>query len=142
MSKTLFLLLGFLWFAAPLTAQSVVGEWISIDDKTEKPRSIIEIWEEEGTVFGRIKDLFPEPGEDPDPLCDQCKGELKDQPVRGMRIMWGMKPDGDKWSGGRIMDPENGKTYRCKIWVEAGKLKVRGYLAFFYRTQTWLPAKD
>lgn len=128
--------------AAPVAAQSVVGEWISIDDKTEKPRSVIEIWEAQGVVYGRIKALFPEPGEDPNPLCDECKGELKDQPVLGMRILWDMKPDGDKWSGGKIMDPENGKTYRCKLWVEDGTLKVRGYLAFFYRTQTWIPAES
>jgi len=36
------------------------------------------------------------------------------------------------------MDPETGKVYDCKIWLENGQLKVRGYVAFFYRTQTWL----
>jgi len=38
------------------------------------------------------------------------------------------------------MDPEDGKVYTAEIWVEEGKLKVRGYVGFFYRTQTWLRA--
>lgn len=50
-----------------------------------------------------------------------------------------MERDGDQWSGGEIPDPNNGKIYRCKIWVGDGNLKVRGYIAFFFRTQTWLP---
>ncbi|RZV56230.1 MAG: DUF2147 domain-containing protein, partial [Flavobacteriaceae bacterium] len=36
---------------------------------------------------------------------------------------------------------EHGRTYNCKLWIEEGVLKVRGYVAFFYRTQEWLPFK-
>jgi uncharacterized protein (DUF2147 family) len=43
----------------------------------------------------------------------------------------------DKWEGGKIYNPKNGKTYKCAIWIEDGKLKVRGYLGVFYETQTW-----
>ena len=48
-----------------------------------------------------------------------------------------MKPNGAVWSGGKILDPGNGKIYRCKIWLKDGELKVRGYFGPFYRTQTW-----
>ena len=52
-------------------------------------------------------------------------------------ILTNMKKDDDEYSGGEIMDPAKGKTYRCKMWLEDGNLQVRGYLAFFFRTQTW-----
>ena len=80
--------------------------------------------------------------------CDKCKGDLKDKPVVGMRILWDLKKDKkekNEWSDGRIMDPDNGETYRCYIGVQDGgkKLKVRGYLgiALFGRTQYWRKAE-
>jgi uncharacterized protein (DUF2147 family) len=56
-----------------------------------------------------------------------------------MTIMSGLKKDGDTWSGGRILDPENGKTYRCTVnLAEQGrKLEMRGYVGIFFRTQVW-----
>lgn len=123
-------------------AQSVVGDWLTIDDETETKRSVVEIYEENGALFARVKHIFPKEGEPEDPVCIACKGRNKDQRILGMVIMWDMKPDGDEWKGGRILDPEKGKTYRAKIWLEDGRLRVRGYLGPFYRTQTWLPAEE
>jgi uncharacterized protein (DUF2147 family) len=60
--------------------------------------------------------------------------------VIGLEVIRNMVCDGSEWEDGDILDPENGKVYRCKLWVENGKLQVRGYIAFLYRTQTWLPA--
>lgn len=120
-------------------AQSVIGRWKTIDDDSNKPKSIVEVYEKNGKIFGRIEKLYLEPGEDPDPVCDECTDHRKDKKVMGMMIITDMEKDGDEWNGGKILDPENGKIYRCKIWVEDGNLKVRGYIAFLYRTQTWLP---
>jgi len=58
-----------------------------------------------------------------------------------MNIITDMEQDDDEWAGGKILDPENGNIYRCRLWVENGKLKVRGYLVFFFRTQTWIRAR-
>lgn len=131
-------------FSSTLTAQSIVGKWKTIDDNTGKPRSIVEIFEREGEYFGKVLKTFPEPGDDPDPVCDECEDHRKDQKVIGMEIITDMKASkkGVEYEKGEILDPENGKIYDCKLWVdEEGKLKVRGYLYFFYRTQTWLPYK-
>ena len=117
---------------------SPLGKWRTIDDESGKTKSIVEIYEQDGQVFGRILRLFPDPEEDPDPICDKCTDHRKDQKIIGMTILNNMEKDGDEWAGGQIMDPENGKTYRCRIWIEDGTLKVRGYIAFFFRTQTWL----
>ena len=121
--------------------QSIVGKWKTIDDESGKPRSIVEIYEEGGKYFGKIVKLFREPGEDPDPICEECGDDRKDQKIIGMEIITDLKFNkGDQiYQKGEILDPENGNIYDCKLWIEEGKLKVRGYLLFFYRTQTWLP---
>ncbi len=121
-------------------AQSPVGFWKTIDDDTNEPRSIVEIYEENGKVAGRIVKLINP--DEPNPVCEECEDERKGQPIEGMVILEDMAQDGNEWAGGEILDPENGKTYRCRIWVEDGNLRVRGYLAIFRRTQTWLPAED
>jgi uncharacterized protein (DUF2147 family) len=79
----------------------------------------------------------------PDPVCEECDSDDPRymKPVVGLTVIRNMIKDDDKWEDGDILDPENGKVYRCKLWVEDGKLQVRGYIAFLYRTQTWLPAE-
>lgn len=128
--------------AFSLSGQSIVGKWKTIDDNTGKPRSIVEIYEREGKFFGKVLRTFPEPGEATDPICDECEDYRKDQKIIGMEIITDMKAakKGEEYDKGEILDPENGNIYDCKLWVnEEGNLKVRGYLFFFYRTQTWLP---
>ncbi len=127
------------WSQPSTEVVSPVGQWVTIDDERNEPRSVVTIYEQDGALFARIESIYFREGEPENPTCEKCKGERKDQPIIGMTIMWDMKARGDTWAGGRILDPENGKTYRCKIWVEDGTLKVRGYLGPFYRTQTWRP---
>ena len=76
----------------------------------------------------------------PDPVCEKCPGVRKNQKIRGMVIIDGLvqEDDGKTWSGGEILDPAKGKTYTCKIWLDDGQLKGRGYLGILFRTQTWL----
>jgi uncharacterized protein (DUF2147 family) len=129
-------------FALTVNGQDIFGKWKTIDDETGKPKSIVEITEKDGKAFGKILKLFREPGEDPDPICDDCTDYRKDKKVIGMTIVTDMVKDGDEWEDGEILDPKNGKVYDCKMWVEDGVLKVRGYIAFFYRTQTWMPVEE
>ncbi len=130
---------------SPLLAfgQTVLGKWKTIDDNTNEAKSVVEIIEREGIVFGKIVKLFPRPDEDPDPVCDQCdRGDPRfNRKVIGMEIIRNMKRDGAALAGGDILDPENGRVYRSKIWVEGKELKVRGYWGPFFRTQTWLRAE-
>ena len=122
---------------------SPVGLWKTVDDNTGKAKSIIRIWEKDGKLYGRIVKLIDP--QEPNPLCVECKGKLKNKPVIGMTIMAGLSKDGDEWNGGTIMDPENGKTYKVLIQVLAGgkKLKVRGYIgvSLLGRTQHWIRVK-
>jgi uncharacterized protein (DUF2147 family) len=119
-----------------------VGRWKTIDDKTHEPKSIVRIYEKDGKYFGQIVELFRKPGENPDPVCDKCPDNdpRKNQLIKGMVIIQNMVKKGKVYKDGTILDPKEGKIYSCKLWVEDGKLKVRGYIAFFFRTQTWLRA--
>jgi len=124
-----------------------VGTWTQVDDETGKPKSIIEISEgPDGMLQGTVKQvLFSEQGTT-NPVCKECEGERRNQPVTGMTIMWGVKKDGDEWSGGQILDPKNGKTYKVKLkLVDNGrKLDVHGYIGFSLlgRSQVWERKSD
>ncbi len=120
-------------------AQEVLGKWKTIDDNSGEARSIVEIIEKEGKIFGRIVKLFPRPDREPDPVCNKCDPDDPrfNKKIIGMEIIRNLLKSGDEYSGGDILDPENGRVYRSKIWVEGNVLKVRGYWGPFYRTQTW-----
>ncbi|MDD9304766.1 MAG: DUF2147 domain-containing protein [Desulfobacter sp.] len=122
---------------------SVVGKWKTIDDETNEPKSIVEIFEKDGKYYGKIVKLFLKPGDDQNPTCDKCKDDdpRKDKPTLGMVIMQDMVKKGEKYGDGTILDPKKGKVYKCKFWTEEGNLKLRGYIGVFFRTQTWLPAE-
>jgi uncharacterized protein (DUF2147 family) len=119
---------------------SILGKWKTIDDETNEPKSIVQIYEKDGRYFGQITELFRKPGEDPAPVCDKCPNDdvRKDQPIKGMVILKDLVQDGDKYKDGTILDPKKGKIYNCKVWLEGGDLKLRGYIAFLFRTQTWI----
>lgn len=119
----------------------VLGRWRTFSDKTGKPESIVRLIEVDGEVRGTIETIFPEPTENSDPKCDKCPDEFKGKPVRGLTFMWGFKRDVSGLGAGKILDPEEGAVYNCRIELaDGGKtLKVRGYVGvpLFGRTQTW-----
>ncbi len=134
------LILLFLCSTSFLTAQTVFGRWKTIDDRTGEPKGIIHIYKKEGKMYGYVEEILEEGKEDA--VCIKCDGELKNEPVVGMEIITaGEKNDDGKWKGKRLFDPEQAMSFRFKIWLnpdDPDELKVRGYLAFIYRTQTWL----
>ncbi|WP_449283959.1 DUF2147 domain-containing protein [Luteimonas yanweni] len=119
-------------------ASSPTGRWKTIDDETNKAKSIVEISQAaNGTFSGRIVELI-DPSK-PNPACDKCKDDRKGKPITGMEIIRGMKADGSAWSGGTILKPDEGKVYKSKMeLMENGtKLKVSGCVAFFCKSQVW-----
>jgi uncharacterized protein (DUF2147 family) len=136
------LLLPFLLAVICVQGQSIVGKWKTIDDASGEAKSIVEIFEKGGKAYGKVIRIFPGPTDDPDPVCDECE---EDDPrykkkIIGMEIISGMERSGDQYANGEILDPENGKVYRCKLWLDGDELKVRGYWGPFFRTQTWKKA--
>lgn len=122
--------------------KDITGLWKTIDDETHQAKSVVKIYIKDGKLYGDVVKLFRKPGEDPDPICDKCdEDDLRyNKKVLGMTIIDGLEhdKDDDVWEDGEILDPKKGKTYDCKLWLENGKLQVRGYVLFFHRTQEWL----
>jgi uncharacterized protein (DUF2147 family) len=121
------------------SAASLVGKWTTVDDKSGKVESEIQLYEESGKLFGKIVSLT-EPNDDKGKpkTCTKCTGADKDKPIVGLVIVKDLSASGDRYKGGTILDPADGKIYKAELWTEDGKLKVRGYLGVFYKTQTWL----
>lgn len=121
-------------------AQTVVGTWQTVDDKSGEIKSHIEIYEVNGRVFGKVVKIL-DPESPANAICQDCEGEYKDQPILGLEIMKDFKKSGKYYKNGTILDPENGTEYDCKIWLnenDGNKLNVRGYVLFLYRTQEWI----
>ena len=142
MRKVIFTLA--LIFTASLTvsAQDVMGKWKTIDDETGEAKSIVEIYQRDGKVYGKVVEILNKDRQDA--KCEDCEGEDKDKPVLGLEIIKGLEKDDDEYNGGKILDPQNGKLYKCYITLEEDdKLKVRGYVGFSLigRTQYWYRVK-
>ena len=118
-----------------------VGTWKTIDDTSHQAKALVEITEHDGALSGHVTQLFRKPSEDQNPKCADCPGDKHDKPILGLEILWNLHRDGDEWAGGEILDPDEGKTYRCKMHVsdDGQKLEVRGYIgiSLLGRTQVW-----
>ena len=140
--------LAFAASALPALAanDSPVGKWKTIDDETHQVKSIVEITENGGLLEGKVLQVLkPDDPNDVHPVCKKCEGERKNKPIEGMTIMWGLKKDGDEWSGGQILDPSKGKIYKVTIKLIDGgnKLDVHGFIGFSLigRSQEWQRAE-
>ena len=120
--------------AAPaFAADPVEGEWLT-QAGTAKVRIASCAGKAErmcGTVVW-LKNAGAKDTKNPDP-------GLRDRPILGVNLIRDFKQSGPgKWAGGRIYDPESGKTYDSKISANAnGTLKVEGCVLMICQAQTW-----
>ncbi|QTE23596.1 DUF2147 domain-containing protein [Polaribacter cellanae] len=124
-----------------INAQTIFGKWNSRNDKGVVD-SVLEIYKKEGKAYGKVVKIMNPDRKDA--RCVDCEGEFKNKPILGLDILSGLKKDDDEWSGGTIIDPRNGKTYKCYIkLVKPNKLKLRGYIgvSLFGKTAYWERAK-
>lgn len=141
MYKSLLHIIILLFTTSQLSSQEILGKWENMNAEG-KVNSIIEIYKKDDEIYGKVDRIVKE--EDRGRLCTECEGELKNQPIEGMELMKGLRKEGDEYVGGTIVDPKTGKEYRCKVWLDEENpniLKIRGYLAFFYKTKTWKRAR-
>lgn len=121
--------------------QSCIGRWLTFDDDTKEKKSIVKLYRDNGKMYGKVEKVFPGKGIDDNPKCDKCTGNNKNKPIEGLQIVRGLKWNNSEWTGGTILDPENGKVYDVKMWLDSDNsdmLIVRGYIGLFYRTQYWI----
>jgi uncharacterized protein (DUF2147 family) len=120
------------------TRESPEGSWQVYDDHNGRPNGAVRLYIADGKLNGVVEALRP--GVSPDERCTKCSGSQKDKPILGLVVVWGLTQQGDEWSGGTVLDPDSGDTYRCTIKIVGpGKLDIRGYLgiSLFGRTQHW-----
>ena len=131
--------------ASMALANSPVGQWHTLDDKTGEVKSVVLIFEQQGVVRGRVEKVLRKDA-DPAAKCDKCSDDRKNLPILGLEIIRGAKKAAGKnvWEDGEILDPENGKTYSSKLTIdESGKkLELRGFIgvSLIGRSQTWVRA--
>ncbi|MNK33960.1 hypothetical protein D3C87_524590 [compost metagenome] len=116
----------------------VTGKWKTIDDKTGDAKSVVEIYEQNGKIYGKVVEILNPAKKNA--KCDKCDGADKGKPIEGLIIIKGLTKDGDKYTDGDILDPNKGKLYSCTIKLDGkDKLDVRGYMgiSMLGRTQIW-----
>lgn len=136
-----------LWMLSSLSlAQDpALGQWHTVDDETGEIKSLVTLsLAADGTMEGVISEILKKDAGSG--LCEKCEGEYKDQPIKGMKFIWGVTKVADgEWEEGQLLDPESGTVYNGNITVadDLNKLEVRGYvgISLFGRSQTWLRAK-
>ncbi|KGO87740.1 signal peptide protein [Flavobacterium rivuli WB 3.3-2 = DSM 21788] len=142
MRKYLFTVL-FIAVAGMFSTQAqVTGRWKTIDDETKEAKSIVEVYEKDGKIYGKVVEILNPAKKDS--KCQNCKGEDKDKPILGLTIIKGLKKDGNEYTDGDILDPQKGKLYSCTIKLDGNdKLSVRGYMgiSLIGRSQTWYRVK-
>lgn len=136
--KNVFIFIFALFITSSFAQNTVLGKWKSIDNETGKALGIVEIYEEDGKLYGKIIEILNP--KDKKKTCEKCPGEDKDKPILGLTVIKELSKDGNEYNGGHILDPKHGKLYKCYINLENDdKLKVRGYIgiSLFGRTQYW-----
>lgn len=115
-------------------AQELTGKWL-----TEDKDAVIEFFRSGDKMNGRIVSLVDGKDSNGKAVKDVLNPDKskRNEPLVGLLMLRDLKQKGDKWEDGNIYDPSEGKSYKCSIWLENGKLKVRGYSGMFYQTQTW-----
>lgn len=132
-----------MFVAGQALAATPVGKWKTIDEKSGKAKSIVEIYLNGDKLEGKILELLDE---DRNAVCEKCKGKLKNHKIEGLVFLTGhQQKKENEWEKGEILDPESGKVYKSvvKVTSDNQKLDVRGYVGIkaFGRSQTWLRAE-
>jgi uncharacterized protein (DUF2147 family) len=133
------IILLFCFFATTLIhSQSVIGKWKTIDDETGDAKSIVEVYSKSGKIYAKVIEILDL--EHKNSVCIKCSGEDKNKSILGLIVIKGLTKDGSEYNSGEILDPKNGKLYKCALSLESkDKLKIRGYIGFSLlgRTQYW-----
>jgi uncharacterized protein (DUF2147 family) len=130
---------------APLQAQTVTGVWQQIDPDTGKVGALVTFAEKGGVFSGYLSKLFPDPGDDQNPICRKCPDDQRNKPLLGLVFIQGMRRSGLSYEGGTILDPDTGTLYSANMHLspDGNTLKVRGYVGIplLGQSQTWKRAQ-
>jgi len=127
-------------------AEDVRGLWKIIDDKTNNARGYVVLYIHAGKLYGRmVATIDDKTGNIKDTLerrTEKAEKLAGDPYFAGLDFVYRLEDKGKEWKG-KIMDPESGDEYECRLWKEGERLVVRGQikgLGFLGRNQTWVRA--
>ncbi|MDO5615840.1 MAG: DUF2147 domain-containing protein [Cruoricaptor ignavus] len=137
MKKILFAFVA-LFFTTFSFAQ-IEGKWKTIDDETGETKSVVEIFKKsDGKYYGKILQLMQKPENN---NCVKCSDDRKNKPLIGLEIIRNVKKEGNKFVGGTITNPKDGKSYKTELLRDGNTLKVKAIkLGITVKTQTWQKA--
>lgn len=142
MRKIIFSMIFMLMPLAAAFAQDVIGKW-----KLEDGSAIVEVYKNGDAFNGKIVWLDNPNGPDGKPATDSNNPDsnLRSRQLMGLNMLSGLKASDGEYSGGKIYDPGNGKTYNCSMKVDGKVLKVRGSLdkkGLIGRTMDWFRVEE
>ena len=153
MKKIIVLIIFMTLAGLSFAADPVEGYWLSIDEKTGNITAGWYIYQESGKLFGKILSMsdFSK-----DVLAENCNdsyqgfpvaGRVSQMPVVGTPWIFGLTRNRTgEWSGGNVINPEDGRMYRCRVIIrpEDGRrftvetLEMRGEIGLgIGRSQFW-----
>jgi uncharacterized protein (DUF2147 family) len=103
-----------------MNSQSIVGKWKTIDDETGEAKSIVELFLKSGKMYAKVVEVLDVANKNS--LCQKCSGEDKNKPILGLTIIKGLSKEGVEYTSGEILDPKNGKLYKCAISLEKWRI--------------------
>lgn len=119
------------------------SKWKTVDDNNGQTRFLIEIKKAKNNSYeGVITEVYDQRNKQ---VCTTCKGSLAGKHLQGVTVIHDLKLKSDgTYDGGKILDPDSGRTYSLQGELKDGgkKLQLRGYLGIsaLGRSQTWLRA--
>ena len=146
--RTLFAVI-FLLFTAGFCFASdpAEGFWLSVDDKSGKVTASWEIYADGNTLYGKIIAVAGYPQDVKAVMCKDSyhgfplPGKVNEMPVAGTPWIFGLSRDKHGgWSGGHVIDPNDGHIYKCRITYhpKTDTLEMRGEIGLgIGRSQFW-----
>jgi uncharacterized protein (DUF2147 family) len=137
MIKTFFCLL---LLSSAFAAEVITGFWKTVDEDTDKPQSIIAVYEYQGKYYGRLIGSYDDDGKMRDTIYtpqSRAPGVVGNPYYCGMDILWNLEDQGDGSYEGRIIDPREGNVYKAVVKARNGDLIVRGKVWMFGKSITW-----
>lgn len=111
-------------------ADKILGQYWS-----PKKDGKIEIYKTGRKYFGKF--IW---GKNPRKDTENPDEKLRSRELIGLTFLYNFSFNNNYYVDGKIYDPESGKTFKCKMWLDNGNLKARGFvgLSMLGRTETFV----
>ncbi len=130
LSQSLFVVCALIFlFITPAHAasDSPVGYWQVLDEDTNQPTSVVQIWDDKGVLQGKVVKLYGNPSA----VCSECAGRMRNKPVMGMAVLWGFTKQDNNWKNGKVLAVKRGKVYNADLALQDAGQKLAVQVSVF-----------